>query len=112
MMDAFREENGATRYVPGSHRWADVPWDRLSDTQTKYPGEVLACAEAGTMVIFDGAIWHGHTANVSQQVRRSIQGYFVRRTARSGFDFRNRLSPTIGSSISPLARYLLAMEDD
>jgi hypothetical protein len=26
------------------------------------------------MIIFNGAIWHGHTANVTPDVRRSIQG--------------------------------------
>ena len=111
MIDSFREENGATRYVPTSHNWADLPCDRLSDTRAKYPGEVLACGERGTMVIFNGAIWHGHTANITPNARRSIQGYFVRRSARSGFDFRNRLSPASCTRISPLARYLLAIDD-
>lgn len=60
MIDPFREDNGATRYVPTSHNWPDLPSDRLSDPQAKYPVEVLACGEAGTMIIFNAAIWHGH----------------------------------------------------
>jgi hypothetical protein len=35
----------------------------------------------------------------------------VRRTARSGFDFRNRLLPVARTRMSALARYLLALDD-
>jgi len=111
MIDSFREENGATRFVPTSHNWTELPCDRLSDARAKYSGEVLGCGERGTMIIFNGAIWHGHTANVTPDSRRSIQGYFVRRSARSGFDFRNRLRAADRSPMSPLARYLLALDD-
>ncbi len=80
--------------------------------ERNYSGEVLGCGERGTMIIFNGAIWHGHTANVTPDSRRSIQGYFVRRSARSGFDFRNRLLPAARSRMSPLARYLLELDDE
>jgi hypothetical protein len=111
MIDSFREENRATRFVPTSHNWTDLPPDRLPDARAKYSGEVLGRGERGAMIIFNGAIWHGHTANVTSDARRSIQGYFVRRNARSGFDFRNRLPPA-RSRMSPLARYLLALDDE
>jgi len=112
MIDSFREENGATRFVATSHNWTDLPCDRLSDAQAAYSGEVLCCGERGTMIIFNGAIWHDHTENVTTDSRRSIQGYFVRRSAQSGFDFRNRLLPAARSRMSPLARYLLALDDE
>jgi hypothetical protein len=112
MIDSFREENGATRFVPTSQNWTDLPSDRLCDTRAKYPGEVLCCGERGVMIIFNGAIWHGHTANVTSYARPSIQGYFVRRSARSGFDFRNRLLPAARTRMNPSARYLLALDDE
>lgn len=106
MVDPFREDNGATRFVPGSHNWPDLP----SDTKGSYPDEVLALGEAGSMIIFNGGIWHGHTANTSQDPRRSIQGYFVRRNARSGTEFLQSLHPTTQARMSPTARYLLALD--
>ena len=112
MIDSFRQENGATRFVPTSHNWTDLPCDRFSDARAKCSGEVLGCGGRGTMIIFNGAIWHGHTANVTSDSRRSIQGYFVRRSARSGFDFRNRLRAAARSRMSPLARYLLELDDE
>ncbi len=112
MIDAFCEKNGATRFVPGSHLWPDLPADRLSDARTGYPGQVLGCGDAGTMILFNGAIWHGHTANITADPRRSIQGYFVRRDARSGYEFRNRLHRAACNRMSRRARYLLSLDDD
>jgi hypothetical protein len=111
MVDPFREDNGATRFIPHSHKWPDLPSGSPPDAKGSYPGEVLALGEAGTMIIFNGAIWHGHTANVSGDPRRSIQGYFVRRKARSGTDFLRSLRPATQARISPTARYLLGLDD-
>jgi hypothetical protein len=110
MIDSFREENGATRFVPTSHKWIDLPSDRLADTRDKCSGEVLGCGDRGAMIIFNGAIWHGHTANVTSDPRRSIQGYFVRRTAGSGMDFSRHLTPATHLHMSPFAHYLLALD--
>jgi hypothetical protein len=110
MVDPFREENGATRFVPGSQHWPNLPSQEMSDTRTAFPGEVLSCGQPGTMVVFDAAIWHGHTTNTTSHARRSIQGYFVRRDAKSGFDFANRLSEGTKERMTPLARYLLALD--
>ncbi len=33
MIDPFRQDNGATRFVPRSHNWPDAPSDRLTDTK-------------------------------------------------------------------------------
>jgi ectoine hydroxylase-related dioxygenase (phytanoyl-CoA dioxygenase family) len=65
MVDEFRPENGATRFVPGSHRWAGTPEDTISDLRAEHDGQVLACGPAGSLLIFNGSAWHGHTANTS-----------------------------------------------
>ena len=110
MVDPFRQDNGATRFVPCSHSWPDLPSDRSPDAKGSYSGEVLACGEAGSVTIFNGAIWHGHTANPTAYPRRSLQGYFVRRNVRSGTDFSRSLYPTTQARMSPSARYLLGLD--
>ena len=107
MVDAFDENNGATRFVPGSHKYPKGPDFRPADSTTDHRNSVVACGPAGTFIIYDGAVWHGHSANQTDRPRRSIQGAFVRREAGSDESPRWRMHPATLARISPLARYLL-----
>ena len=111
MIDEFRDDNGATRFVPGSHLWSEIPQELLGDRDRKadYPAQVLACAPAGSVMLFNGSVWHGHTANRSAEPRRSIQGAYIRRDAESGENLLTRMQPETLSRISPLAKYVLAL---
>ena len=110
MVDDFRKDNGATRFVPGSHLWSAVPGEVLGDRKADYPGQVMACGPAGSMIIFNGSVWHGHTVNRSGKPRRSIQGSYIRRAALSPLDLPGRMHPETLSRIGPLAKYLLAVQ--
>jgi ectoine hydroxylase-related dioxygenase (phytanoyl-CoA dioxygenase family) len=107
MIDGFRKENGATRFVPGSHSWAQVPGDLMNDPTADYQGQVSACGPAGSVVIYNGSVWHGHTANQTSQPRRSIQGAYIRRDAKSGINWAARMRPETLRRIAGLAKYLL-----
>jgi hypothetical protein len=109
MVDEFRPDNGATRFVPGSHRWPGTPEGTLSDPRAEHDGQVLACGPAGSLLLFNGSTWHGHTANPSNGPRRSLQGAFIPRDGRAGTDFDARMQPETRARLSPLARYVLAL---
>ncbi len=109
MIDEFRSDNGATRFLPGSHLWSKIPQTLLGDRKADYPGQVLACGPAGSMMLFNGSVWHGHTVNHSDKPRRSIQGAYIRRDAESEENLLTRMQPETLSRISPLAKYLLAV---
>jgi ectoine hydroxylase-related dioxygenase (phytanoyl-CoA dioxygenase family) len=106
MVDEFRPDNGATRFVPGSHRWPDAPEDVI-DPRADYEGQVLACGPPRSLLIFHGSAWHGHTANTSARPRRSLQGAFIPRDGRAGTDFAMRMRPETHARPSPAARYAL-----
>lgn len=106
MVDEFHAENGATRFVPGSHLWDGEP-DESKDMAGTDHGEVLACGPAGSVIIFNGSVWHGHTANRSTRRRRSIQGAFIPREARAAIDQASRISPETFERIGDLAKYVL-----
>jgi len=109
MVDEFRPDNGATRFVPGSHRWPGTPADSISDLRGEHAGQVLACGDAGSLLVFNGSAWHGHTANTSGGPRRSIQGAFIPRDGRAGTDFSAGMQPETRARLGPLARQVLAL---
>jgi ectoine hydroxylase-related dioxygenase (phytanoyl-CoA dioxygenase family) len=61
----FSAENGATRVIPGSHRYADKL--KFSEEQTE-PAEMAA----GSVLFYTGALYHGGGANRSLQVRSGL----------------------------------------
>ena len=109
MVDEFRPDNGATRFVPGSHRWCESPEETLADRRAESAGQVLATGTAGSLVVFNGSAWHGHAANTSGAPRRSLQGAFIPRDGRAGTDFAGRMQPDTRQRLGPLARYVLAL---
>ena len=59
----FTADNGATRVVPGSHRW---PADRVPTPDELVP----AAMKAGSAVLYLGSTFHAGGANVTTDVRR------------------------------------------
>ena len=107
MIDEFRPGNGATRFVPGSHR-RTVPLEAtVSDLGGECDGQVLGCGNAGSLLVFDGSVWHGHAANTSSGPRRSLQGAFIPRDGRAATGFAARMQPGTRARLGPLARYVL-----
>ncbi len=109
MIDAFRPDNGATRFVPGSHRWLDAPEDVISDRRADHDGQTLACGPAGSLLIFNGSVWHDHAANTSDAPRRSLQGAFIPRDGCAGTDFAARMRDETRARLDRRARCLLAL---
>ncbi len=107
MVDAFDAGNGATRFVSGSHLRRHSPNDHDSDVAIDPDESTLACGPAGSLIVFNGSVWHGHTANRSAHRRRSVQGHFVARDATAAIDYRARMRPETLGRIGDLARYIL-----
>jgi ectoine hydroxylase-related dioxygenase (phytanoyl-CoA dioxygenase family) len=63
----FTEANGATRVVPGSHRWDRSPQPFGEPVET-IPAEM----KAGSVLVFDGSIWHGGGPNRTSQRRLGL----------------------------------------
>lgn len=98
-LDAFTEENGATRVVPRSHRFGRYP--------NRAPGApptptVPALAPAGSIFFYDGRLWHSTGANVTRdQSRRGILCGACRPWIRTQDLWALSLSPETIEAASP-----------
>jgi ectoine hydroxylase-related dioxygenase (phytanoyl-CoA dioxygenase family) len=65
-LDEFTSDNGATRFITGSHRWAPgrqpAPGDEV-ETATLAPGSVM---------FYLGSLWHGGGANRTDRPRLGV----------------------------------------
>lgn len=109
MVDAFTPDNGATRFVPGTHKWRKTPEDTMQDCTADYEGQELACGPAGSLLIFNGSTWHGYTANRSDRPRRSLQGAFIPSTGQVGTDFAAHMTATTRKRLGPAAQFVLGL---
>ncbi|WP_293680141.1 phytanoyl-CoA dioxygenase family protein [uncultured Phenylobacterium sp.] len=91
-------ENGATLFIPGSHKWttrADVPPDAHKRLR---PFE----AKAGSIVVMEGRMWHTSGANITaDQDRALLFGYYTVPFLRPQVNWNAVLSPETQAQLSP-----------
>lgn len=76
LLDDFTPDNGATRLVPGSHRKGAIP-KAFAEPGRRHPDEKIVLARAGSVLVFNGHLWHSGTQNRSRGPRRVIQCQFA-----------------------------------
>jgi ectoine hydroxylase-related dioxygenase (phytanoyl-CoA dioxygenase family) len=102
MIDDFTEENGGTRYVPGSHKLRDVP-----RPGGEYP-TVPIVGKAGSVAFLHGYTWHKTGANVSRdQMRRALFAYYVRPFLRVQENHIVSVREEVWHRATPRLRHLL-----
>jgi len=97
----FTAENGATRVVPGSHRW---DWERMPE-----PHEfAIASMPAGSAVMYLGSTLHGGGANITvDQWRRGMHLSYVLGWLRTEENHYLATPPEIARTLPRQAQELL-----
>jgi hypothetical protein len=111
MLDDFTPENGATRVIPGSHKWRQRPQDVLEDPMAPHPDEVLLLAPAGSVAVVNAHVWHGGTANRTASPRLAMHAFYCRRDKPQQQYQKQLLRPDVQRALSPELRDLLALDD-
>ncbi len=103
----IRGDNGATMYIPGSHRYrsaADVPANPVANM---VPFE----APAGSVVVMDGRVWHTSGRNITAAEDRALLfGYYTKPYLRPQWNFTASLRPEAQAAMSPVMRYRLGLD--
>ena len=95
VLDDFTEENGATYFLSGSHKY-----DQKPDEQHFYQHAERAVAKKGSLVVFDANLWHAAGKNYTDFQRRALTMAFTRPFFKQqmdyprllGYDFRETLT--------------------
>lgn len=112
MLDDFTGENGATRVVPGSHKWGKRPQEAMGDPFAEHPEQILVTGKAGTVVICNAHVWHGGTANRTGKQRRAMHGFFCRRDKPQQQYQKRLLRAETQARLGPELRRILALDDE
>ncbi len=105
-LDDFTLENGATSCVPGSHRRLET----LPEPGIEYDDELQICGPRGSVLIVNGAIWHGSSANKTNAPRVGLLGFFCRSILKPQQAHLNLVSDSVISRATPTLKRLLGLD--
>ena len=106
LLDDFTLENGATRCVPGSH----LRLEGGPEPEDNYDDEVQICGPRGSVLIVNGALWHGSSANHTDGDRVGLLGFFCRSFMKPQQDHLKLASDEVIARASPTLRRLLGFD--
>ena len=121
LLDDFTEDNGCTRFVPGTHlgQHPDM-WQALRTPLGQHPDSVVMAAHpkeehlvasAGSVAVFNSHIWHGGTLNrTKDSKRRALHCYFTAREHEQQLNQREYIRYETWKRISRAARHILDVD--
>jgi len=105
ILDDFNEKNGTTRFVPKTHLQPNYAEDGKS-----YDDEVCISAKAGSVLLFDGALWHGGTNKINNDTRWGIILGYGRWFIKPTFDFVRNTPASIYEKMTDSMKELLGFK--
>jgi ectoine hydroxylase-related dioxygenase (phytanoyl-CoA dioxygenase family) len=101
----FTEDNGATRFLPGSFERMDPP----SDEEFERDAEMVF-PRAGSAVIFNARTFHSGGVNRTSEPRHAVTVNYCRAYMRTSFDFVRMVPPERVPTLAPALRRVLGFD--
>ena len=105
-LDDFTLENGATSCVPGSHQRLEA----LPEPYVEYADELQICGPRGSVLIVNGATWHGSSENRTNEPRVGLLGFFCRSILKPQQAHLELVSEAVVSRATPTLKRLLGLD--
>ena len=105
-LDDAHVDNGATLFLPGSHRF-----ERRSELPVNIRAKMIPCeAPAGSVIAMEGRLWHTSGVNRTDDEERALLfGYYSRSFIRPQWNFNVGLSEDTKRDLSPELGGLLGL---
>ena len=106
-LDDTDENNGATRYLPGRHRF-----QRFDEVPDDPKAAMLSFeAEAGSVILLDGRVWHSSGENRSDDRERALLfAFYTRSFLRLQNNWSKTLSKETRASLEPQMKKWLCLD--
>lgn len=104
-LDDFTDANGATQVLPGSHHSAATPSPEFFDRHFVR----LTCA-AGSMILFDGRLFHRAGDNRTEAWRHALTMNACRSFMKQRFDWVRFVPAPIADALNPQARRIIGFD--
>lgn len=105
-LDDFTVENGATRYIAGSHLRDHGP-----DWHGNYKEAQAVSCSAGSLFAMDGRTWHQTGPNVTEnESRTGLFAYYVRPFIVTQRPWPELIPPDLSTSLGAQVRHLLGLD--
>jgi ectoine hydroxylase-related dioxygenase (phytanoyl-CoA dioxygenase family) len=105
LLDDFTPENGATRIVPGSHKF-----DYFAENGKVYDEEILITGKKGGALIFNANTWHGGGANINGESRWALVLGYARWFIKPSFDYMQNTPKIIYDQLSQPQKRLMGFD--
>ena len=105
-LDDFTLENGATSCVPRSHRRLET----LPEPGVEYADELQICGPRGSVLIVNGATWHGSSENKTNAPRLGLLGFFCRSILKPQQAHLKLVSDDVLARATPTLKRLLGLD--
>lgn len=111
LLDDFTKENGATRVIPGSHKFLKPPSEEGYNFQD-HPEQKYIEAPKGSLLIYDINLWHRGSTCKNGKKRRHLNINYRDRKIWQQINFKKELSENLKNDFSTAEKYLLKIRDE